>query len=88
MAKRALLPPSLPPKVLTLNGVASYLGLGSPQAAERWLRAHAVGTFLDRLGRRRAWVKDIDAACFLLSAEAYEASRQAAEDEDEARRRA
>jgi hypothetical protein len=88
MGKPTLLPSSLPPKTLTLRGLAEYLQLGSPQAAQRWITVHGLRSFKDKLGRVRCWVKDIDAACFLLSAEAYEASRQAAEDEDEARRRA
>jgi hypothetical protein len=88
MGKPTLLPSSLPPKTLTLRQLAEYVGLGSPQAAQRWIGAHRMLSFKDNLGRVRVWVKDVDAVCFLLSAEAYEAQRQAAEDDDQARRRA
>ena len=53
---------TLEPKTLVLRDVAAYLGLGSPQAAERWLRAHQIRIFQDRLGYNRAVVKEIDAA--------------------------
>jgi hypothetical protein len=67
-----VLPASLIPKTLVLRDVAVYLGLGSPQAAERWLSAHGVMTVIDRLGYRRAFVKDIDAAQVRLLAEVYD----------------
>lgn len=68
-------PSSLPPKTLVLRDVATYLGLGSVQAAERWLRAHQVLIFQDRLGYNRAYVKDIDVANLKNAAEAYDAPR-------------
>jgi len=67
---------ALPPKTLVLRDVATYLGLGSPQAAERWLKAHQVLIFKDRLGYCRAYVKDIDAANLRSAAEALEAPRR------------
>jgi hypothetical protein len=67
-----VLPVGLVPKTLVLHDVALYLGLGSPQAADRWLTAHGVVTVLDRLGYRRAFVKDIDAAQLRLLAEVYD----------------
>jgi hypothetical protein len=60
--KRAAAARTLEPKTLTLLDVAAYLGLGSPQAAERWLRAHQILIFQDRLGYNRAYVREIDAA--------------------------
>jgi hypothetical protein len=78
--------PTLPPKTLTLTGVVAYLSLGSPQAADRWLRAHGVLMFKDRLGYVRAFVKDIDAANFKLAAEALEAPRRLAEQDEDERR--
>lgn len=60
----------LPPKTLVLRDVAIYLGLGSPQAAERWLKAHDVLIFMDKLGYNRAFVKEIDAANLQSAAEA------------------
>jgi len=61
---------ALPPKTLVLRDVATYLGLGSPQAAERWLKAHQVRIFQDRLGYNRAIVREIDAANLRSYAEA------------------
>jgi len=69
-------PRALDPKTLVLKDVAVYLGLGSVQAAERWLKAHQVLIFQDRLGYNRASVKDIDAAQLRLAAEAYDAPRR------------
>ncbi len=66
----------LPPKTLVLRDVAAYLGLGSPQAAERWLRAHQVPSVLDRLGYRRVFVREIDRALARLEAEALDAPRR------------
>jgi len=66
----------LPPKTLVLRDVAAYLGLGSTQAAERWLNAHQVRSWIDRLGYRRTFVRDIDAANLLSAAEAYDAPRR------------
>jgi hypothetical protein len=60
----------LPPKSLVLRDVVTYLGLGSVEAAKRWLRAHDVRMFQDRLGYNRALVRDIDRAQFELAAEA------------------
>jgi hypothetical protein len=68
-------PSALPPKTLVLRDVATYLGLGSPQSAERWLKAHQVLIFQDRLGYNRAFVRDIDAANLKSAAEAYDAPR-------------
>lgn len=68
--KSAVRPPALPPKTLVVRDVATYLGLGSVQAAERWLRAHGVLIFQDRLGYNRARVREIDAANDRLAAEA------------------
>jgi len=45
----AVRPSALPPKTLVLRDVARYLGLGSTEAAKRWLRAHDVLMFQDRL---------------------------------------
>lgn len=70
MTPRAVRPPALPPKTLVLRDVVTYLGLGSVQAAERWLRAHDVLIFQDRLGYNRARVREIDAATDRLAAEA------------------
>jgi hypothetical protein len=70
------LPPALPPKTLVLRDVAVYLGLGSPQAAERWLKAHQVLIFKDKLGYCRSFVRDIDAANTVNAAEAIEAPRR------------
>ena len=67
---------ALPPKTLVLRDVATYLGLGSPQAAERWLKAHRVLIFKDRLGYCRAAVREIDAAQLQLQAEAMDAPRR------------
>ena len=67
---------ALPPKTLVLRDVAAYLGLGSPQAAERWLRAHEIRIFPDRLGYNRAFVREIDAANLRNAAEAEEAPRR------------
>ena len=67
---------ALPPKTLVLRDVAAYLGLGSPQAAERWLKAHRVLIFKDQLGYCRAFVKDIDAANLKSAAEAIDAPRR------------
>lgn len=53
---------AIEPKTLVLRDVADYLGLGSVQAAERWLGAHQVRMFRDRLGYNRAVVREIDAA--------------------------
>lgn len=61
---------ALEPKTLVLKDVATYLGLGSSQAAERWLHAHQVLMFKDRLGYNRSFVKEIDAANLRLWAEA------------------
>lgn len=66
---------TLPPKTLVLRDVATYLGLGSPQAAERWLKAHHVLIFKDHLGYCRATVRAIDAAQLRLEAEALEGAR-------------
>ena len=66
---------ALAPKTLVLRDVATYLGLGSPQAAERWLKAHQVLIFQDRLGYNRAFVRDIDAANLRSAADALEAPR-------------
>jgi hypothetical protein len=68
-------PRALEPKTLVLRDVATYLGLGSPQAAERWLKAHEVLIFQDRLGYNRAFVRDIDAANLKSAADALEAPR-------------
>jgi len=76
-------PCPVPPKTLVLRDVASYLGLGSPQAAERWLKAHQVLMFQDRLGYNRAYVRDIDAATVRLAADALEAPRQLAAGESQ-----
>ena len=67
---------ALEPKTLVLRDVAAYLGLGSPQAAERWLRAHRVLIFMDKLGYNRAFVREIDAANLRSAAEAVEAPRR------------
>lgn len=67
---------ALPPKTLVLRDVAGYLGLGSPQAAERWCKAHRVLIFKDRLGYCRAFVKDLDAAQLENAAEALNAPRR------------
>jgi hypothetical protein len=67
---------ALPPKTLVLRDVAAYLGLGSVQAAERWLKAHQVLIFQDRLGYNRAFVREIDAAQNALAAEAENAPRR------------
>lgn len=67
---------ALPPKTLVLRDVAAYLGLGSPQAAERWCKAHTVLIFKDRLGYCRAFVRDIDAAQLQSAADALEAPRR------------
>ncbi len=75
------LPPSLtplPPKTLVLRDVAAYLGLGSVQSAERWLKAHQVLIFQDRLGYNRAFVKEIDAANLKNAAEAMEKAEDVA----------
>lgn len=69
-------PSALPPKTLVLRDVAVYLGLGSVQAAERWLKAHDVPTWLDHLGYRRASVRAIDDAQRLLEADALGAPRR------------
>lgn len=69
-------PRALEPKTLVLRDVATYLGLGSPQAAERWLHAHRVLIFKDRLGYCRASVREIDAAQTQLAAEAMETPRR------------
>lgn len=61
---------ALAPKTLVMRDVADYLGLGSTQAAERWLHAHQVRIFQDRLGYNRAVVKEIDAAQWKSYAEA------------------
>lgn len=74
--KRAAAPCTLPPKTLVLRDVAVYLGLGSTQAAERWLHAHQVQIFQDRLGYNRAYVREIDAANAQAYAEAVEAPRR------------
>jgi hypothetical protein len=66
----------IPPKTLVLRDVAAYLGLGSPQAADRWLKAHRVPSVLDRLGYRRVFVREIDRALAQLEAEAIEAPRR------------
>lgn len=76
MTPIAARPPALPPKTLVLRDVATYLGLGSPQAAERWLKAHQIVTWLDNLGYRRASVRAIDEAQRRLEAEAIEAPRR------------
>ena len=76
------LPPQLtplPPKTLVMRDVATYLGLGSIQSAERWLKAHAVLIFMDRLGYNRAFVKEIDAANLKNAAEAEETAKELAE---------
>lgn len=62
MKPARLRPRAIDPKTLVLRDVAEYLGLGSVQAAERWLRAHQVLIYKDRLGYNRANVKEIDAA--------------------------
>ncbi len=67
---------ALPPKTLVLRDVAGYLGLGSTQAAERWLKAHRVLVFKDKLGYCRAYVRDIDAANLTSAAEAINAPRR------------
>jgi hypothetical protein len=69
----------IPPKTLVLRDVAAYLGLGSPQAADRWLKAHQVPSVLDRLGYRRVFVREIDRALARLEAEAIEAPRRLSE---------
>jgi hypothetical protein len=69
-------PAVIPPKTLVLRDVAAYLGLGSPQAGERWLRAHGVLMFKDRLGYNRAFVREIDEANNRSAAEALEAPRR------------
>lgn len=66
---------TLPPKTLVLRDVATYLGLGSVQSAERWLKAHQVLIFQDRLGYNRAIVKEIDAANLKSYAEAETRAR-------------
>lgn len=71
-----LRPAALPPKTLVLRDVATYLGLGSVQAAERWLKAHQVLIFKDRLGYCRAYVREIDAAQERLVEEALDAPRR------------
>jgi hypothetical protein len=53
---------ALPPKTLVMRDVAEYLGLGSTQAAERWLKAHQILIYTDKLGYNRANVREIDAA--------------------------
>jgi hypothetical protein len=68
-------PLALPPKTLVLRDVAAYLGLGSPQAAERWLNAHQVRIFQDRLGYSRALVTEIDAANLRSYADAEDRAR-------------
>jgi len=78
---RAPRPAALPPKTLVLRDVATYLGLGSSQAAQRWLQAHGVLIFQDRLGYNRAFVREIDAANLRSAAEAHE--RRAALDNTE-----
>lgn len=70
---------ALPPKTLVLRDVAIYLGLGSTQAAERWLNAHQVKIFQDRLGYNRAFVREIDAANLKSAAEAYDAPHRLTE---------
>jgi hypothetical protein len=72
----ATMPRALAPKTLVLRDVAAYLGLGSPQAAERWLKAHRVLIFKDRLGYCRAYVREIDAANVRNAAEALETPRR------------
>jgi hypothetical protein len=74
--KPAVRPSALPPKTLVLRDVADYLGLGSPQAAERWLKAHQVRIFPDKLGYNRAVVREIDAANNHSYAEAEERERE------------
>jgi len=74
--RKAAAPCTLPPKTLVLRDVATYLGLGSVQAAERWLRAHRVTIFQDRLGYNRAYVRDIDEANALSYAEAIDGPRR------------
>lgn len=69
-------PAALPPKDLVMRDVATYLGLGSVQAAERWLRAHQVLIFQDRLGYNRAVVKEIDSANNKNYAEAETRARE------------
>lgn len=61
---------AIEPKTLTMRAVADYLGLGSTQAAERWLTAHQVLIYTDKLGYNRANVREIDAANNLSWAEA------------------
>jgi hypothetical protein len=73
-------PCPLPPKTLVLRDVATYLGLGSVQAAERWLKAHKVRIFPDRLGYNRAVVKEIDAANNQAYAEAEVNERERLQD--------
>lgn len=68
-------PRALEPKTLVLRDVATYLGLGSVQAAERWLKAHQVLIFKDQLGYCRSYVRDIDAANLENAAEAIDAPR-------------
>ncbi len=63
-------PSALPPKTLVMRDIATYLGLGSVQAAERWLKAHEVRIFTDRLGYNRALVREIDEANLKSYAEA------------------
>lgn len=67
---------ALPPKSLVMRDVVVYLGLGSVQAAERWLKAHQVRIFPDRLGYNRALVREIDAATLRAYAEAEDAARR------------
>jgi hypothetical protein len=67
---------ALAPKTLVLRDVAAYLGLGSTQAAARWLRAHRILIYKDKLGYCRANVRDIDAANVQNAAEALEAPRR------------
>ncbi len=75
MKPRPTMPIALPPKTLVLRDVAGYLGLGSVQAAERWLRAHRIVIFQDKLGYSRAYVKDIEAAMLQSYAEAEQPRR-------------
>lgn len=76
MKPRGVRPSALEPKTLVLRDVAIYLGLGSVQAAERWLKAHQVRIFPDKLGYNRAVVKEIDAANWKSYAEAEERERE------------
>jgi hypothetical protein len=76
MKPRPTMSSALPPKTLVLRDVAGYLGLGSVQAAERWLKAHQVLIFKDRLGYCRALVREIDAANLQSYAEAEHAPRR------------